>query len=197
MPRRSQAERSATTQAALLNATIDCLVERGFEGTSTPEICRRAEVSRGAQLHHFPTKVDLLVGAVEYLCDLRHSEFRALVRQGTTKSERIDAAFEQLWKIYSSDTLTAWIELTVGARTDPILKEHMCRVSLRLEEEAEVTLRELFGIADDVPAQAAVRMVLSLLDGLAFRTMLQDEAAARKALRVFRTLVEPYLGQDA
>ena len=197
MPRRSQAQRSATTQAALLNATIDCLVERGFEGTSTPEICRRAEVSRGAQLHHFPTKVDLLVGAVEHLCDLRHSEFRTLVQQGTTKSERIDAAFEQLWKIYSSDTLTAWIELTVGARTDPVLKAHMCRVSLRLEEEAEVTLRELFGIADDVPAQAAVRMVLSLLDGLAFRTMLQDEAAARKALKVFRVLVEPYLGEGA
>jgi AcrR family transcriptional regulator len=197
MTRRSQAQRSASTRAALLTATIDCLVERGFVGTSTPEICRRAGVSRGAQLHHYPTKVELLVAAVEHLCHLRHREFRRLVEEHTSETQRLDAAFDQLWKIYSSDTLIAWIELGVASRTDPVLNAHMREVSLRLEDEIEGTLRVLFGIADDVPARAAVRMVLSLLDGLAFRSMLQDEASARKALKVFRALVEPFLGRGA
>ncbi|MFP6686165.1 MAG: TetR/AcrR family transcriptional regulator [Polyangiaceae bacterium] len=194
MTRRSQAERSATTQAALLDATIECLVELGFEGTSTPEICRRAGVSRGAQLHHFPTKAELLVAAVEHLCERRHAEFRALVEARDSPSQRLDAAFDELWKLYSGPTLSAWIELTVAARTDPVLKQHMGGVSRRVEEEAEITLRKLFGIADDVPAKASVRMVLSLLDGLAFRRILQDDASARKSLDVFRTLVEPWLG---
>ena len=150
--RRRQAERSATTQAALLEATIHCLAERGYDGTSTKEICRRAGVSRGAQVHHYPTKVDLLVAAVEHLCDRRHQEFRQMVQDGT-RPQRLDAAFEQLWRIYSGPTLVAWIELTVASRTDPVLSAHMRRVSLQIEEEAEVTLRELFGIAPTVPAR--------------------------------------------
>lgn len=194
MTRRSQAERSASTQTALLDATISCLVELGFEGTSTPEICRRANVSRGAQLHHFPTKAELLVAAVEHLCERRHAEFRQLVEARKSRKKRLDAAFDQLWKIYAGPTMSAWIELSVAARTDPALQEHMSAVSRRIEEEAEVTLRKLFGIADEVPAKASVRMVLSLLDGLAFRRILQDDASARKSLKVFRTLVEPWLG---
>ena len=178
-----------------MEATIDCLVERGFEGTSTPEICRRAGVSRGAQLHHYPTKVALLVAAVEYLCDRRHAEFRQLVEANPSRSQRLDAAFEALWKIYSGPTLSAWMELAVASRTDPVLKEEMRRVSQRLEDDAEVTLREFFGIADHVPAKASVRLVLSLLDGLAFRTILQDDESARASLHVFRVLVEPWLGQ--
>ena len=194
MARRSQAERSAGTQAALLRATIGCLADRGFDGTSTTEICRRAGVSRGAQLHHFPTKESLLIAALEHLCDQRHAEFRGLVEGQSSRSMRLDAAFDQLWKIASSDTLVAWIELTVASRTNPVLADHMRRVSLRLEDEAEATLHTLFGIPEGVRARAAVRMVLSLLDGLAFRAMLQDEAAAHEALAVFRALVEPFLG---
>jgi AcrR family transcriptional regulator len=195
--RRSQAERSASTQAALLDATIDCLVERGFHGTSTPEICRRAGVSRGAQLHHFPTKVDLLVAAIEHLCDRRHAEFRNLVKAGQSATQRVDAGFDRLWALYSGPTLSAWLELVVASRTDPVLQVQMHRVSRRLEAEAETTLRELFGIADSVPATASVRMVLSLLDGLALRTILQGEASAKEALAVFRVLVEPWLVKGA
>jgi len=192
--RRSQAERSARTQTALLEATINCLVELGFEGTSTPEVCRRAGVSRGAQLHHYPTKAELLIAAVEHLCERRHGEFRKLVKTRRTRRKRLDTAFDQLWKLYSGPALSAWIELAVAARTDPVLQKHMSRLSKHLEEEAEITLRTLFGIADDVPAKASVRMVLSLLDGLAFRRILQDDRSARQALAVFRSLVEPWLG---
>lgn len=191
MVRRTQAERRAATRSSLLDATIECLVERGYQGTSTPEICRRAGLSRGAQLHHFPTKQELLVAAVEQLCERRHTEFRALVVAGG--AERVDAAFEELWKIYSGPTLTAWIEMVVAGRTDPALGAHMERLSLRVEDGAEDTLRELFGIAPEVPARASVRLVLSVLDGLALRSVLQGEPAAREALKVFRVLVEPWL----
>lgn len=195
MTRRTQAERSANTKELLLKATIDCLVERGFEGTSTPEICQRAGVSRGAQLHHYPTKNKLLVAAIEYLCDQRHVEFRALVDGKTSQRQRLDVGFEQLWKIYSGPTLTAWMELVIAARTDSFLREEMQRIGKRMEDEAELTLRQFFGIGDHVPAKSAARMVLSLLDGLAFRSILHGEKSAQKSLQVFRGLVEPWLEQ--
>ena len=46
----TQAERTAVTTEKLLGATVTSLIERGYRGTSTPEVCRRAGVSRGAQL---------------------------------------------------------------------------------------------------------------------------------------------------
>ena len=64
-------------RARLLDATVDCLVERGFAGTSTTLVSERAGVSRGAQLHHFPTKNDLVVAAVEHLTEKRGAELAA------------------------------------------------------------------------------------------------------------------------
>ncbi len=68
---RIQDERSAETRKRLLDATVDCLFERGYAGTTTAEIASRAGFSKGAQLHHFPTKEKLVISALEYLFELR------------------------------------------------------------------------------------------------------------------------------
>jgi len=54
-PRRGQEERRASTRARLLDATVECLVDHGYAATTTTVIAERAGVSRGAQLHHYPT----------------------------------------------------------------------------------------------------------------------------------------------
>ena len=59
-----QQERSRATQARLLEATVECLVERGWSGTTTTVVAAMAGVSRGAQLHHYPTKASLVMAAV-------------------------------------------------------------------------------------------------------------------------------------
>ena len=75
--REPQQERSRATQQRLLEATVDCLVERGWSGATTTVIAERAGVSRGAQLHHYPTRAALVLAAVTHLADLRANELRA------------------------------------------------------------------------------------------------------------------------
>jgi AcrR family transcriptional regulator len=58
--RRTQAERSATTRAALLAAARDLFAERGFAATGRDDIAARAGVTRGALYHHFDSKEAVL-----------------------------------------------------------------------------------------------------------------------------------------
>src|ERR1700687_2978711 len=69
--RRTQEDRRARTRVRLLDAAIDCLVEYGYAGTTTPRVAERAGVTRGAQVHHFGSKTDLLGAAIEQLAQRR------------------------------------------------------------------------------------------------------------------------------
>jgi len=137
-------ERSVATRAALLDAAIDCLVERGYAATTTIETVRRAGVSRGAQLHHFPTKAELLSEAVEHLFDRRRAEFLEAFEAIHPKADRLDAALDLLWSMFQGPAFVAWTELWVAARTDPELAAKVLDVERRFTEETRATFAELF-----------------------------------------------------
>jgi AcrR family transcriptional regulator len=61
----TQAERSATTRTALLNAARTLWGERGFAAVGTPEIATTAGVTRGAMYHQFADKTSLFVAVLE------------------------------------------------------------------------------------------------------------------------------------
>src|SRR3954470_22602673 len=113
--------RSLATRAALLDAAIECLVERGYSSTTTIEIARRAGVSRGAQLHHFPTKAALLTAAVQHLLVRRMEQFRGALAHFDRDADVFDAAIDLLWSMFEGPAFTVWIELWIAARTDPEL----------------------------------------------------------------------------
>jgi AcrR family transcriptional regulator len=92
----SRSEQSAATRARILDAAIDCLQELGYARTSTPEIARRAGVSRGGQIHQFPTKVELVTSAVERLLGRRRTEFIEAFARLPEGSDRAVAAIDLL-----------------------------------------------------------------------------------------------------
>src|SRR4029078_9745926 len=78
---RTQQQRRDETRRALLDAAVESLIEGGFARTTTLEVQRRADVSRGALLHHFPSKAELLVAAVDHLAEMRARELKQLAGQ--------------------------------------------------------------------------------------------------------------------
>jgi len=65
-PRRTQAERSEATRKQLLEAAAKLIRQKGFGGLRTIEVASMAGVSRGALMHHFPSKHALVVAVLTY-----------------------------------------------------------------------------------------------------------------------------------
>src|SRR3954452_9493935 len=100
--RRSQAERSATTREALLDATVACLVEDGYAHTTTTRVAERAGVSRGAHLHHFQTRSALVDAASEHLSRRRGPELYAAAEDLPSGRGRTAAGLDLLLASYAS-----------------------------------------------------------------------------------------------
>lgn len=204
-PRRTQAERTAATRAALLEATVQCLITQGFGGTTTTEVAHRAGVSPGALLHHFPAKADLLCAAVGHLFELRQAEFRKAMADLPPGADRRAAGLDLLWSMFSGPTFTAWLELWMAARSDPALAEAVIRLDREFMAASEDVFRELF--ADEIaaapePGQAgpvALGLLYSLMSGLALSRLIPgyEPASAEGTLALFKTLVRAALPEQA
>jgi len=189
--RRTQAERSATTRAQLLDATLVCLEQLGYARTTTTEIARQAGVSRGAQLHHFPTKVELVTQAVEHLFERRHAEFLAAFEQlPDGPSQRLDTAIDLLWSMVKGAAFLAWLELAVAARTDPELAGPVAELTGRFMVMVDTTFRRLFPSDAQNPFfEVAPRFAFALLEGLALeRLHIRDDAAAERVVDLLKRL---------
>ena len=55
-----QQTKSENTRTAILDATLDCFYELGYGNTTTEKVAKQAGVSRGAMLHHFPSRKTLI-----------------------------------------------------------------------------------------------------------------------------------------
>jgi DNA-binding transcriptional regulator YbjK len=71
-----QQERSRATQARLLEATVECLVEHGWAGTTTTVVAARAGVSRGLRGVVVQLGAALVTAAVTHLTERRAEELR-------------------------------------------------------------------------------------------------------------------------
>lgn len=182
MPRSSlQEERSAETRRRLLEAAISCLNERGYTGTTTTEIAGRAGVSRGAQVHHFRHKEELVIGALDHICARRLAElefaFEELPVGGL--EFRLETLIDLMWAAFRGPSFYAWLELLVASRTEPILRVAVRETNQRLA----IGIRKAFtkflddGLAPPERAERLARVVeiaFGRLESMALERALLD-----------------------
>ncbi len=173
-----QQQRSRLTRQRLLDATVDCLAELGWTGTTVAVVAERAGVSRGAAQHHFRTRMDLLSAVVDEIIDVRLAEMRRLAE--TTARPTTEAVLEPLGALYAGRLFRAFLHVWVAASVDEQLRAQVVPLEARLGREAHRLAVDLLG-ADERRSgvRESVQATLDLARGLGLAAVLTDDSARR------------------
>lgn len=183
-PRRSQAERRQETQASILEACYDVLVEKGVAGLTTVEVAARAGVSRGAQAHYFRTREDLIVAATRYLMDrgTRHATEAAERARGT--DDPVETFIRDAEAFFFDRTYLAMMELLVAARTDAAVRRAFLPIVRSWRSQINNIWLEVFEEAgiDQKTAWQILQYTNNILRGLALTSLWDDSHGLRDAV---------------
>jgi len=187
---RTQQQRRDETRRALLDAAVESLIEVGFARTTTLEVQRRADVSRGALLHHFPSKSELLVAAIDHLAFMRGLQLKALAAALPEGRARTDAVLDLLWQCFSGTFFQVAMELRTAARTDPELRAVLIAAEKALRDRILAQARTLFGkdVAEHPGLERALDFTLQFMIGAAMTTVLHEDPRLRDLIEDFKTL---------
>lgn len=117
--RRRNVDRSAATRRQILDATVTCLQKQGYGAVTNQVVAEAAGVSRGAMMHHFPTRQDLLVATAAYAHDKNITMRMAELSKLPVGLPRFRAVIELTWKSARTPEGLAINEIRVGSRSDP------------------------------------------------------------------------------
>ncbi len=191
-----QAEKSAGTRSRILDATINCLIELGYSRTTTVEVSDRAGVSRGAMLHHYPSKAELLYAAMDDLHQRRMEALMIEVAKFGDADDVVEVAVNLFWELTKHPYYYAIQELTNAARTERELRQTLLPLARRFEDELFRVTGELFSdyVKPGTPFEEMRDIARFFFDGLAMgRVLHQDDAFADRSLDFFKQLLRDLL----
>jgi AcrR family transcriptional regulator len=176
--RRSQAERSDAMRKRLLQATLKSLLRDGYAGASVSKIVARAGVSRGAHVHHYPSKQALLVDAAADVMREAYRRLGVVMLEMTTAEDRLQAMVEHSWKdVFATSVNQIFLELLVASRRDKLLAQALHRLSGGTFQAIDLAAHHYFESADPEIADVHPLFMLNqwLMRGMALDLMLTDD----------------------
>ncbi|MGV8874357.1 MAG: TetR/AcrR family transcriptional regulator [Rhodococcus sp. (in: high G+C Gram-positive bacteria)] len=186
MAREPKQDRSRVTRLRLLEATIESLAEQGWSATTVGVVAERAGVSRGATQHHFPTREDLITGALEYMFDIRTDDARREAQDIPSGPGRTKLVVERLVEYYTGPMFKAALQVWTAASADPELRNRIVPLEERFGRRAHQMAVENLGVDDNDPVtHRLVQATLDLARGLGLADVLTDDA--RRRVEIVRT----------
>ncbi len=188
-----QQRKSARTRIAILEAAMKCLAEKGYGRTTTKTVASMANVSRGAMLHHYPTKKDLIEQVIAYTFFKRMERNFRGIRQ-LTERERLDemSGVTLYWKNLNTLEYRASLELCVAARSNEELRKILAPKAAEFEDVLRSELPKVYSAWTGIPAQLKLAddVVTAALDGLLINQVRwRDPDRAEKVRRLLGKIV--------
>lgn len=178
--RRTQAERSGETQRRLIDAAVAVLHRVGYGATTSGLIADEAGVSRGAMLHQYPTKVDLMLAVVSDVYSRETAEYQHRGSEADSPRERFYKFPEMMWDVLTRPSAMAVLEIMMGSRSDPELAARLAPLQRQIEATSRQTVEQILREGDlpDIPEFNAMRrLFVAAVRGLSIDLMLVKDRA--------------------
>ena len=175
------AQRSAATRTKLIDAAIECLFRHGYAAATTVAVAKQAGVSRGAMLHQFPTRVDLIIAVAEHIVRVQDDHRRTVLRDVPRGRERFAAITEVVWRTMQEPASMALMEIMLGSRSDPELSTRFPVVMADMENKLIAGPLEVardLGVRDLRLVEAMARLHLAAMRGLMIERLFQQDGQA-------------------
>lgn len=189
--RRTQAERRATSRAKLIDATIALLAERGYTGTSLPEVVRKAGLSNGALWRHFPSKAELMAAV-----SLEAEQRLIASTDEPAGGDAIDRVVTQLLHWSDQPAMLAIVELLLASRGDAELKAALTELDDRASTMFVDVVRRALGpeLGTHPHVRGNIRALGLTLYGLTLTHHLRSAAATADVRRDLRRIMHQAFG---
>lgn len=195
--RRTQAERTDTTRRKLIDAAISVMRQRGYGGLTTAEVAEVAGVSRGALLHHYPSRQDLVVATMRYMNDLVLAESRRRAGDAASGStDPVDGVIKDAKDFFLSDFFFVSLAIRMSDAYEGDLGRQTAPLSRDSRFAVEAAWLNAF-VARGVERELASRILaltLSIIRGFSIRVFLDDNRRRMdEILETWRDMVRHYI----
>jgi AcrR family transcriptional regulator len=195
-PRRTQAERRETTRRQLLEAAVKLIRNNGFGGLRTIEVADLAGVSRGALLHHFPSKHELVVAVLAHVNEITFTKSTRRAQSARTSGDPIEGIIQDAQDFFFGDYF--FIELAIGMSDDSTrrLKRETHQFTRQTRFSIEAAWLDTL-MSSGIPKQLAsdvLALTLSVVRGFSVRMLIEkDPDQFARLLGVWRNIIRQHI----
>ncbi len=195
-PRRTQAERTRLRKEQVIHAAIRFFGQQGYRGARLADIAKAAGVTEPGLLHHYPSKVQLLMDVLAERDRIDRERFTLATGEGTSS---LLASLQAL--VEYNQTVPGLVQLFTVLVAESIDEQHpghefFMRRYQNVRQQSLVALQQAQArgeVRDDIPAEDLVVLVFALMDGLQIQWLYEPQKVdmARLFEQFTRLVKEP------
>lgn len=185
--RQTQAERRQQTLQKLHEATVECIVNKGFSRLTTADIAEAADLSQGALFRYYPSKTAAVAGATRYLFDKVIRDFNCLL--GEPCEPNLMKIVDDLETWFHSADFIAVSRLFAESSADAELKEAIQPIIEQHRLNTHALIEQAFPAESQAMLRSAAHAVIYLMQGIATeKHLIADDFIEREIMRLVRSL---------
>ncbi len=182
--RGSHEVRTARMREKLIESAIQCLYNDGYSAATTLNVQKHAGVSRGALVHHFPTRADLLIAVAQKIIEVQTEFYISEMEKIPDNRERYLQIIAIAWRALKQPSGMALLEILLGCRSDKDLSARFAPVVRDLthfQRRGMWYLAKGAGATDRTAVQHANDLCLAALRGLSIQLLYDNDPEATES----------------
>src|ERR1700719_1006548 len=196
VPRRTQAERSEATRKRLLDAAVKLIRDKGFGGLRTIDVAILAGVSRGALMHHFPSKHALVVAVLTYVNEVTFTQRTRRTQLARTSGDPIEEIIKDAQDFFLGDYFFIELAIAMSDESTRRLRRETHQFTRQTRFSIEAAWLDTL-ISSGIPKQLAsdvLALTLSAVRGFSVRMLIEnDPAQFTRLMHVWRDIIHQHL----